>query len=223
MLRSKLRSNAAIAAMALLVALCVGCAANQVGAAPLAEMRIVYEDDPASFLPTLLLKWDDKVYHDITAYWLNPISRGYEIGYARDEYSDWRVFELEGHGRNHLLIYEGDSEDVFRVMSIYPPERLGTFILENVTDQERFTRLLSVTLYKDGMARLATPPISSFLLTTPYFYTFIGDELLIYYESDNIIARFEVIGGDTLVLKRAYVPLFADPGARFAQVYVDPA
>lgn len=95
------------------------------------------------------------------------------------------------------------------------PAALGTYVLEDATERQRLERMLSVTLYRDGTARLQTPPISSYLLLDPYFYTFTDSELLIHYERDDVIARF-ALDGDALVFREASVPLYADEGARYA-------
>lgn len=56
---------------------------------------------------------------------------------------------------------------------------------------------------------------SSYALIAPYYYSFADGELRIHYESDDIIARFEVIDDYTVIFKEAFVPLFADVGARY--------
>ena len=90
-----------------------------------------------------------------------------------------------------------------------------SFFLKNATQKEQFERLLCVTLYEDGTAMLPTPLISSFRLVYPVYYTFSDDELLIHYESGDLIARFGVIDDNTLVFKEATVPLYAKTGARY--------
>lgn len=200
-----------VAAVALAAVLSIGFAVNRAINEPLIEMKMVYEDNPAFFFKDMKLIWDDTVYH------VTPISRterGKEIGYATDEYSTWRIYELKGYGRDYLLAVE--SEEVWRVMSSHPPETpWRQYILENATERQRVERLLSVTLYNDGTARLATPLISSYALLAPYYYSLVDGELLIHYEHDNVIARFAVIDDNTLVFKEASVPLFADEGARY--------
>jgi len=157
------------------------------------------------------LIWGDTVYYKTP---MNKTGQGAEIGYATDDISTWRIYELDGYGRDYLLAVE--SDDVWRVMSTHPPESpFQQYILENATEKQKFERMLSVTLYSDGTAILATPPISSYALIGSYYYTFTDDELLIHYENDNIIARFTIIDDNTLVFKEATEPLFADVGARY--------
>ena len=212
-----------VAAVALVAVLSVGFAVNRIVNAPLIEMKIVYEENPAYFLKDMKLIWDDTIYH-VTP--MNNIGRGKEIGYATDEDSTWRIYELNGYGHDYLLAVE--SEDVWRVMSIHPPEKpLQQYVLENATEKQRAERMLSVTLYGDGTARLATPPISSYMLPN-CTYSFTDDELLIYSnietkESENafgvkngeVIARFTVADDNTLVFQSATVPLFAAEGTRY--------
>lgn len=200
-----------VAIVALVAMLSVGFVIYRIVHAPLIEMKMVYEENPAFFFNDMKLAWDDAVYY-VTP--LNHIVRGREIGYATDEYGAWRIYELKGYGRDYLLAVE--SEDVWRVMSIYPPEKpWRQYILENATEKQRMERMLSITLHKDGTAMLATPPISSYVLIEPYYYTFSGDELIVHYENGNVIARFTVIDDHTLAFKEATVPLFADEGARY--------
>ena len=200
-----------VAVIALAVMFSIGFALNRIVNAPLIEMKMVYEDNPAFWLKDMKLIWDDDAYY-VTH--IGNTGRGREIGYAADELSTWRIYELKGYGRDYLLAVE--SEDVWRVMSIYPPESpWRQYILENATDRQKFERMLSVTLYHDGTARLATPPISSFALVFPCFYTFADNELLIHYESGEEIARFDIDDDGALVFNSATVPLFADAGARY--------
>ena len=177
----------------------------------LIEMQIVYEENPAAFFPDMKLVWDGTVYH------MTPMAsaaRGRQIGIATDEFGIWRIYELRGHGRDYLLAVE--SEDVWRVMSLNPPvQPWGQFILENATDEQRLTRLLSVTLYDDGTAMLAIPPISSFALFLPVYYAFEGGELLFYHERDSVFARFAVIDEHTIEFISSTAVLFADDGARY--------
>jgi len=187
--------------------------------AGLIEMEILHVDDPATFMPLMQLRWDDAVYSDVSRYRTNsawPEERGDEIGYAVCDFgSHWRVFERSGYGHEYLLIFERDNMDVFRLMHPHLPAVVGQFVLENATDEQRFTRMLSVTLYYDGTARLAIPPISSFGMWQTLYYTFADNWLIIHDGDNNTIARFEVIDSNTLAFWGAYVPLFADAGARY--------
>ncbi len=212
-----------VAAVAFVAVLSVGFAVNRIVNAPLIEMEIIYEENPAFFLNDMKLIWDDTIYY-VTS--MDDIGWGKEIGYATDKYSTWYIYELNGYNRDYLLAAE--SEDVWRVMSIYPPEKpLQQYILENATEKQRAERMLSVTLYEDGTARLAAPPISSYMLPN-CTYTFADGELLIYssieteelenafgVKNGEVIASFTVTDDNTLIFQTAAVPLFADEGARY--------
>jgi len=182
----------------------------------LIEMQMVHEENPAHWYKDMKLMWGD------TAYYITNVKNpkpGKQIGYATDEYDGWRVYELKGHGRKYLYAIENNNEDCWRVMSIYPPEQpWRQYILENATDREKFERMMSVTLYKDGTAGLATPPISSYAMFGTYYYAFENDELLIFQERENITARFMVLDDNTLVFVSASVPLFADKDARYVRI-----
>lgn len=102
-----------------------------------------------------------------------------------------------------------------------------TYYLENPTDKQKLERLLSVSLYNDGTALLATPPISSYMLPK-CTYSVEGNELQIcavinskfdeeFYGVKNgrVIATFEIADANTLVFRSAAVPLFSDSGARY--------
>ena len=206
-----------LCAVALVAVLSAGFAVNRVINAPLIEMKMVYEENPAYFLKDMKLVWDD------TDYFVTRISnakRGKEIGYAVDELSTWRIYELKGYGRDYL--YAVESKDVWRVMSVYPPEKPSRqYILENASDEDRLVKMLSVTLYNDGTARLATPLISSYAMLAPCYYTFADDKLLIHYERDNVIAIFEIVDDNTILFKEASTPLYAEKGARYVAATVD--
>ncbi len=176
------------------------------------EMTITDEENPAFWFTEMKLNWGDRVYHVAS---MRDPQRGREIGYARDEVSEWRIYEIEGYSRDEYLLAV-ESEDVWRVMSVYPPEEpVKQYILENATRKQQMERLLSVSLYADGTARLATPPISSYSLLSPYYYMFEDDELMIHYERDDVIARFTVIDENTIVFKESSAVLFAEEGARY--------
>jgi len=201
-------------AVALATVLGVGFALNRTDENRLAEMAIVYDSNPAFFYDDMKLIWDDTVYYATP---MKNTGRGREIGFATDEYSTWRIYELRGYGRDFLLAVEG--ENAWRVMSSHPPEMpRGQYVLENATEKQKMERLLSVTLYDDGTAMLATPPISSYFLIPPYYYDFVGDELLIFHDRDEPFARFAVIDENTIQFKSATVSLFADSGARYVTV-----
>ena len=180
----------------------------------LIEMQMVYEDNPAFFFKDMKLVWDDTEYFVTHVDDANP---GKEIGYATDEFSRWRIFELKGYGSDYL--YAVESEDVWRVMSVYPPEEpWRQYILENATEHDRALKMMSVTLLEDGTARLSTPPISSYAMVGTYYYAFENEELLIFQERENITARFTVLSDNTLVFVSSSVPLFADSGARYVRM-----
>jgi len=215
-----------IASLILVAVLGVSLAANRIFNPPLIEMEIIRVDNPASFFKEMRLIWDDAVYHVVP---MDNPQRGKQIGYARDENSTWRIYELKGYPHDYLLAVE--SKNVQRVMSIHPPEKpLKQYILENATEKDKGLRLLSVSLYKDGTARLATPPISSYMLPD-CTYTFTDGELLILavieseweegffgVKNGEVIARFTVVDDHTLAFKWAGVPLFADEGARYVSL-----
>ena len=207
-----------VTAAILAVILSLGFAVNRTSAISLADderftMEIIYVDNPASFMPDMKLIWDDAVYH-VTNIPIYTLERGGLIGFANDNVSTWRIYELMGHGYDYLLAVE--SENVWRVMSIHPPEQpIMLFVLENATESQRLTRLLSVSLYADGTATLAIPLISSYMFWQPLFYTFSNGELLIHGEDGNLIARFEELDKSTIVFRETTVPLFADEGARY--------
>lgn len=103
----------------------------------------------------------------------------------------------------------------------------GTYSLENPTEKQKFERLLSITLYKNGDATLRTPLISSYLLPK-CTYSVDDDELLIHAAIENdlekgfygvknkeVIARFKITGDETLVFRLSTVPLFAEFGAQY--------
>ncbi|MCL2863759.1 MAG: hypothetical protein FWE54_06775 [Methanimicrococcus sp.] len=190
--------------------------------APLAEMQITYIDDPAYSFSRIQLESDETIYSDDTLMLKGtiPPRRGKEVGYAIDDHGvNWRIFELKGYSREeYLLIFERDNMDVVRIMTTNLRPVFGVYILENVTREQKITRMMSVTLYQDGAAFLATPMISSFTpMGFPCYYSFENGELLIYYEreNDDTIAFFDVVDENTLIFREAYVPLFADVGARY--------
>lgn len=106
-------------------------------------------------------------------------------------------------------------------------EMSGTYSLENPTEKQKLERLLSVTLYDDGIAWLRTPLISSYLLPQ-CTYSVVDDELLIRavieteleegaygVRNGDVIAKFAIADDKALVFRSAAVPLFADVGARY--------
>ena len=199
-----------------IIAVPPGNAVNRITDVPsdnneLIEMKMVYEYNPAYFLKDMTLVWGDTVYHQTQMF---DAGRGAEIGYAIDEYSTWQIFELEGYDHDYLLAVE--SEDVWRVMSSHLAEGpWRQYVLENATEKQRLERMLSVSLYSDGTVRLATSMISSYAMISPCYYSFADNELLIFYDRDDIIARFEVVDDDTLVFLSSTVSLYADSGARY--------
>ena len=153
-MKSKKHTRLAVVLSALLIiTVCVTAIALGTGGAtpiaPLIEMKMVYEENPAHFFKDMKLIWDNSTYF-VTH--IENAKRGTEIGYATDEQSTWRIYELKGHGRDYL--YAVESEDVWRVMSVYPPaEPYRQYILENATERQKLMSMLSVTLYNDGTAR----------------------------------------------------------------------
>jgi len=145
-----------------------------------------------------------------------------EIGFARGGNGDkYRIFEREGHSIDEFIVVQDDG--FMNPASIYIAGEQKTYSLENMTDKERFEHLSSVTLYSDGTARLAAPPISSYALTWPCYYTFENSELLIYYNIDDPFARFAIIDENTLQFQSATVPLFAQEGARYVSAPQKPS
>jgi beta-lactamase regulating signal transducer with metallopeptidase domain len=224
-LKSKKHTRPAIILSAALI-IAVGGAAIALGAGrgePLIEMKMMYEENPAYWSKDMKLMWGDTVYYVAPIVNAKP---GREIGYATDEYNGWRIYELKGHGRDYLYAAENVSEGAWRVMSIYLSEQpWRQYILENVSDSERFTKMLSVTLYNDGTAHLYMPPISSYAMVGTFYYSLTDNELLIYGDNGSggkgsEAARFEVIDDNTIIFRSADIPLFADAGARYVNVPV---
>jgi len=93
------------------------------------------------------------------------------------------------------------------------------FVLENMTDRERFERMTSVTLYADGTATIATALISSRMVHgAPYTIFTVEDNELVFFQTisgNEEIARFTIIDNDTLEFRSTGIPLFADVGARY--------
>ena len=207
-----------IIVLALLAAVHVlmGACSTESNPESLVEMQMLYEENPAHWYKDMKLMRGD------TAYYITNVKNpkpGRQIGYAADEYDGWRIYELKGHGRKYLYAAENNNEDCRRVMSVYLPEEpLRQYILENAAGSDRGAKMLSVSLYKDGKARLSTPPISSYAIAGIYYYSFENDELLIFQERENITARFTVLDENTLIFVSAAVPLFADTGARYVRI-----
>ena len=193
------------------------CACNEAdNTNSLAEMQVVYEDNPAHWDKDMKLMWDDTVYYTTNV--TNP-KPGKQIGYANDEYDDWYIYELKGYEQKYLYAVEKNNEDCWRVMSVYPPDKpWRQYILENATDREKLERMMSVTLYEDGTAELATPPISSYAMIGTYNYVFENNELLIFQDMENITCKFTVSDDNTLIFVSASVPLFATEGARYVRI-----
>ena len=224
-LKSKKHSSIAIIVSVLLI-LAVSSVAVALGAGrssvPLFEMQIVYVENPAHFFRDMTLIWNDTTYYVVP---MVNAQRGREIGFATDERSTWRIYEIRGRGSDYLLAVE--SEDVWRVMSIYPgeqPER--QYILENATDRQRFERMLSVSLYSNGTVRLSTPPISSYMLVGTFMYEYeynvSGDVLWIHDSKGDRVARFDIVDENTIIFRSASIPLHADEGARYVLLTASP-
>ncbi len=220
-----------ITAASLATVICAGLAVNRIVNPKLIEMKIVYVENPAFAFKDMKLIRDDTVYHVIPDVKLMmEAKKGREIGYARDEYSTWRIYELKGYSRDYLLAVE--SEDVWRVMCANPYKKPAKqYILENATRRDKFERMMSVTLYDDGSAQLAIPPISSNMYPS-CTYAFENDELIIFASIDSqeaegaygkkdgdVIARFTVADENTLVFKSGAI--FADKGARYIAAPTD--
>ena len=89
------------------------------------------------------------------------------------------------------------------------------YFLENATQRDQMERLLFVALYDDGTASLGTPPISSYAIVHPLYFTLTDTELLVFYSAEEPVARFEVVDDNTLSFSEASVPLYASVGARY--------
>ncbi|MCL1804596.1 MAG: M56 family metallopeptidase, partial [Clostridiales bacterium] len=193
-----------VAAIVLVAVLSTGFAVNRAVSEPLIEMKMIYEENPAFFSRDMKLLWGDTVYHFVHIANGKP---GKKIGYATDEYDGWHIFELKGYSRDHLCATEKTNDSGLWVFSVYPPEQpWQQYILENATDRDRMMRMLSISLYSDGTAKLATPPISSFAMVGTYYYSFTDGELLIYNDSNEETARFEVVDDTTIIFRTATVP-----------------
>jgi len=100
------------------------------------------------------------------------------------------------------------------------------FVLENITAEERLTRMTSVTLYANGTATISNALVSSFMIPGAPFTTFSieSNELLIFQSrpgcvpeeaNHDAVVRFIIIDNDTLEFLSASLPIFADVGARY--------
>ena len=94
------------------------------------------------------------------------------------------------------------------------------FFLENATSHDRLTKMPYITLHTDGAVELAQAPISSFLLPSGVANLLQNGQHLMHINSalneEQTLAVFEFEdSGDTLVLREALVPLFAEIGARY--------
>lgn len=98
-----------------------------------------------------------------------------------------------------------------------PSTPYKAYYLENATEREKMEQMRSITLYDNGSAELAIPPISSLFIADPLYYSFVDNKLQIYVnaKNDNIIATFEVIDDNTLLFLSSTVPLFADSGKQY--------
>ena len=153
-----------IASVTLALVLSVGFSMNRINSVQadndeLIQMEVIYVENPASFFSDMRLIWNNTVYYDFTPYAPKPPVRGTEIGFAWDNYGQWRIFECEMYGQDFLIMYESENMDVWRLMHTRLPELYGTYIHEHTSEEQMFTRMRSVILYKDGTARLTVPPI----------------------------------------------------------------
>lgn len=100
-----------------------------------------------------------------------------------------------------------------------------TYYLENLTEIQQIEKLSSITLYDNGKAILATPPISSYLLPD-CTYRMVGKELIIYANiaaeeedffgmpDETELARFQV-HDNILTFQSAAVPVYAKKGMQY--------
>jgi beta-lactamase regulating signal transducer with metallopeptidase domain len=140
---------------------------------------------------------------------------GSEIGFAVGANGEWyKIFEREGYSISEFII--ATDAELMSPAQIYMAEIRRTFVLEDMTEEQRMTRLNSVTIHPNGTASLKMPPISSYATAHPLLFTLFDGEFLIHYENGDTVARFEYIDGTTLILKEASSLLFADVGARYS-------
>ena len=109
------------------------------------------------------------------------------------------------------------SEAVFGKGTVY--------VLENATDRDKLEKMMYVSLFEDGKARLSSPPISSLYLPDCKYSEKDGTIFILFdnskgveffdMEDGQIIATFEVVDDNTIIFKGASVALFASPGARY--------
>ena len=108
--------------MALLATVCMLlCACNEAdNTKPLAEMRMVYEENPAHWSKDMKLIWGEKTYSEVD--WIiEKIEKGAQIGFADDEYGGWLIYELNGYDKDlFLLAQEKDNPDCTRIMTTHP-------------------------------------------------------------------------------------------------------
>ena len=94
-------------------------------------------------------------------------------------------------------------------------EASRSYFLENATQRDQMEKLLFVALYDDGTASLGTPPISSYAIVHPLYYTLTDTELQIFYSAEEPVAHFEVADDNTLIFVKSSVLLYASVGARY--------
>ena len=201
-----------IVAMAVVAVISVGLVLNRFAQKHLIEMQMVYEDTPPFISidnPAYInMIWDD------TAYFVTSVEnykRGKEIGYAANGFDAWRVYEIEGYGRDYLLV----TNDNKRFVMSSNIQLLQRYTFDS-TPTVFSSKLISITLYNDGTARIARSLLSStMLLDSTYYYAFSGDELLIHYKSGDLFAKFDVFDENTLIFKEPSLAWMSYEGARF--------
>jgi len=113
------------------------------------------------------------------------------------------------------------DEDPGEIIAFIPP--IKTYILESAADSDKWIRMSAVSLYEDGRAGLAIPPISSLALVDPLYYSVTDDEMRIHSgsETGDVIASFAIVDDNTLVVRMATGGLFANIGARYVYAPID--
>jgi hypothetical protein len=172
-------------------------------------MEMIYVENPAFFFKDIQLIWDGTVYHKVGA--SVHYDLGKQIGYAIDEYSTWNIYELKGYDHDYLVAVD---KTVYRLMSSHAPEApWRQYILDDAT----FFNMKSVTLFENGTAILAIPPISSTMWGS-WEYTFENGELIVS-SGDSYIARFDVIDENIIVFNESNFPIYTSKWARYVNTY----
>jgi len=179
----------------------------------LPEMVIVYEDNPAFFFSDMKLIWDDVAYRKIS-YAMRIPNKGKQIGVATDKYGTWKVFELNGYSHDYLLAVDEETKSPVVLSSLPKEEPWRQYIIENSPSSG--LQLRSVSLFSDGTATIAIPPVSStFIGWEKLTYTLENEILSVNRQSGNLLAQFVVVDEDTIQFRESTYPIFAQEGALY--------